>query len=74
MKRFIIVMLLLIVSTLVWLGIILNAAQFYLEFDNESRLIFKNVVLQFKIIYFLGVILIMGYIYMILSKSYHSYF
>lgn len=74
MKRFTIVILALIILTLIWLGIVLNAARFYLDFGNESRLIFKNAVLQFKVIYVLGIVLIGSYVYMLISKNCHNYF
>lgn len=74
MKRFIIIISALIVLTLIWLAIIINAASFYLDFDNESKLIFKNVTIQFKVIYVSGVLLFISYAYMLISQRFNSFF
>lgn len=74
MKRFIIIITALIILTLVWLAIIINAASFYLDFDNESKLIFKNVTIQFKVIYITGAMLFLSYAYMLISQKFNNFF
>ena len=74
MKRFVIVISALIVLTLIWLGIIMNAASFYLDFDNESKLLFKSVTIQFKVIYASGIILFVSYAYMLISQKFNNFF
>lgn len=74
MKRFAIIITVLLALTLAWLAIVLNAAVFYLDTDNESRLYFKNVTLQFNFIYILGAILFFSYGYVLLSEKYKRYF
>ncbi len=74
MKRFIVIISALIVLTLIWLAIIINAASFYLDFDNESKLIFKSVTIQFKVIYASGIVLFISYAYMLISQRFNSFF
>lgn len=74
MKRFIVIISVLIVLTLIWLAIIINAASFYLDFDNESKLIFKSVTIQFKVIYASGIVLFISYAYMLISQRFNSFF
>jgi len=74
MKRFIVIISALIVLTLIWLAIIINAASFYLDFDNESKLIFKSVTIQFKVIYASGIVLFISYAYILISQRFNSFF
>ena len=74
MKHFVIVISALIILTLIWLAIIINAASFYINFDNESRLFFKNVSLQFNVIYISGVVLFMSYAYLLISQKNKRFF
>jgi hypothetical protein len=74
MRRFAIVMTVLVLLTLIWLGVIMNVARFYLDFENETHLIFKNATLQFRVIYIFGIILFGSYAYVLVSQRFNNFF
>ena len=74
MKKFTLIIVFLIVLTLVWLGLIINVTFFYFDHISESKIILKDIGLQFKVIYFLGIALNIGFLSLIILIKDNQYF
>ncbi|SHI84221.1 hypothetical protein SAMN05444337_0933 [Flavobacterium haoranii] len=74
MKKFTLIIVFLIVLTLVWLGLIINVAFFYFDHISESKIILRDISLQFKVIYFLGIALNIGFLSLIILRKDNQYF
>lgn len=74
MNRYVFIVTTLVVLTLVWLGLVLNTAEYYFDYGNESNLLFRNINIQFKVVYIFGIVLNFMYLYLILSQKYRKFF
>lgn len=72
MKSFTTLITVLIVLTIFWILIILNLTC-YFNNDNEKVLFFKNIKIQMKVVYALGILVIASYVYLLFSKKLNIY-
>ncbi len=72
MRRFAIFIAVLTILTLFWILIVLNFAR-YFQINDESNLLFNSVRIQFDVIYSLGGIIILGFIFVLFSKKNYRY-
>ncbi|MEZ4852949.1 hypothetical protein [Flavobacterium sp.] len=71
MKQFALTIGTLLSLTLIWIAIVLNTAYY---FDGVmDKLVLINPTLQFRTIYVLGVVLIVSYTYILVSKKTSAY-
>lgn len=68
MKRFFLTISILILFTLFWLGLVIDVAYYYFD-EGLNSLLFKNLSLQFKVIYILGILLNLGYLTLLVFKK-----
>ncbi|AWM13555.1 hypothetical protein NHF50_06440 [Flavobacterium sp. NRK F10] len=75
MKMFSKVVMVLVFLAFLWVYTIMDLALYFFDFTRETKnLIFNDVNLEFKVIYFFGIILNLGFLGMILMRKRTQFF
>jgi hypothetical protein len=75
MKLFSHIIKVLVVLAFLWVYTILDLAFYLFDLTPDTKyLIFEDVALQFKVIYFFGIILNLGFLTMIVMRKKSQYF
>lgn len=65
----------LVILAFIWVYTILDLALYLFDFTKETKnLLFEDVALQFKVIYFFGIILNLGFLGTIVMRKKSHYF